>query len=88
MVARHLKVPHHLDGDQVAVMQTRCGRIETAVEGEPAIGQRRAQRVDVGVLGDEAPPLQLLQDVGHGPDAFHGSGLPLSSGPGVPLRRG
>ena len=67
-----LKVAHHLDGHEVAVVETRCRGVEPAIEGDGFIGQRGAQRIDVRVLGNEPAPLQFVQDVRHCPVAFHG----------------
>ena len=87
VVPRHLQVAHHLDGDQMAVVKARSSRVEAAIEGELAIGQRGAKRVDVSVLSNESPPLQLIQDVGHCP-AYLPRFLPAPRAePDVPRRR-
>ena len=52
--------------DEVADVQARRGRVEAAVERDRPGGERRAQRVLVGGLGDQPAPAQLVEDVGHG----------------------
>ncbi len=69
-MAGHLEVPHHLDRDEMPVMEGGRRRIKAAIEGDGAFGKRRAQRVDVGVLGDEPAPLKLVEDVRQGSVPF------------------
>ena len=63
-VARPLQAPHGQDLHQVADVQARRGRVEAAVERDRAGGERRAQRVLVGGLRDQAAPVQLVEDGG------------------------
>ena len=65
-----LKVAHDLDGHEVTVVETGSRRVEPAIEGDGPVSQRCAQRVDVGVLGNELALLQFVQDVRHCPVAF------------------
>ena len=95
MVSGELKVAHDLDGHEVTVVETGSRGVEPAIEGDGPVGQRRAQRVDVGVLGDEPAPLQFVQDVRHCPVAFRESSCVLHAlsrrvalGAGGYLRRG
>ena len=82
MVPGQLEVTHDLDGDEVAVVQRGRGRVEADIEGERPVVESCVQLVEVGVLGDEAPPLQLVQDIGHDRVAFPWWALrdPLSRG--------
>ena len=48
-------------------MEARRGRVEAAVEGDGAGRHRRAQRVEIGVVGDHPPPLEVVEDRGARP---------------------
>ena len=50
------------DLDQVPDVQARRGRVEAAVERDRSRGQARAQRVLVGGLGDQAAPVQVVEE--------------------------
>ena len=54
------------DLDQVAHVQARRGRVEPHVEPDAALGQRRAQGVEVRRVRDESAPLEVVQQVGVG----------------------
>ena len=94
-VPGELKMAHDLDGHKVPVVKARRGGVEPAIEGDGPVAERRPQRVDVGVLGDEPAPLQFVQDVRHCPVAFRESSRVLHAlsrrvalGAGRYLRRG
>ena len=70
VMSGELKMTHDLDGYEVPVVKARRGGVESTVEGDGPVGERRSQRVNVGVLGDEPAPLQFVQDVRHCPVAF------------------
>src|SRR5699024_10836561 len=62
-----LEPPKRQKGDQVPRVQTRSRRVEPAIERHAPLVQVGAQGVDVGRLPDEAPPLQVIENVvGHG----------------------
>ena len=71
-VPGQLKMAHDLDGYEVPVVKARRRGVEPAIEGDGPVAERRSQRVNVGVLGDEPAPLQFVQDVRHCPVAFRG----------------
>ena len=66
------------DLDQVAHVQAGRGRVEAHVEADAALGQRLAQGVEVGRVGDEAAPLEVVEDVG----TWVTLGLPWAGGRG------
>ena len=72
VVPGELKMTHDLDGYEVPVVKARRSGVEPAIEGDGPVAERRSQRVNVGVLGDEPAPLQFVQDVHHCPVAFRG----------------
>ena len=50
--------------NQVAHVQAGRGGVEPDVEPHASLAQRLSQRVAVGGVGDQAAPLQLVEDVG------------------------
>lgn len=65
-------VPGQLEATQreqrheVADVQGRRGGVETGIDRDRCLGHGRAQRVEVGGLGDQASPREVVKDVGHG----------------------
>ena len=57
-----LKAPQGEQWHQMAGMQARSGRVESRVHGHDARGEVRRQCVAIGRLGDQAPPVKLLED--------------------------
>ena len=58
---RPLETAQGQQRDQVADVEARRGRVEAAIERDRALGQRRAQCVDVGGLRDQAAPVEVSQ---------------------------
>ena len=76
-VARVLEPPGRGQLDQVAHVQARCGRVEPDIEPDAPLAQRRAERVAVGRVRDQAAPLEVVEDVrpglgGHAASLPHG----------------
>ena len=63
-VPGQLEPAHRHQQHEVAEVEARRGRVEAAVVGDGAGGHRRAQRVEIGVVGDHAPPLEIVEDRG------------------------
>ena len=63
-MARQLEATHRHEQHEVAEMEARRGRIEAAVVRQRSARHRRAQRVQVRVVGDHPPPLQIVEDRG------------------------
>ena len=61
-----LEVTQDDELDEVAEVQRGCGGVEPAVRSDRPVGECLAQRGLVGGLGHQPPPLQLVEDVGHG----------------------
>ena len=65
-----LQVTHQKNLNKVSVMQRSCSRIEATIKGDRPGVQVLAKSINVGVLGDETPPLEVIQNVGHF-NSFH-----------------
>ncbi len=63
-VAGELEAPQRQDLHEVADVQRRRGRVEAAVVGDGPGGQVLAQRLEVGRLGQQAAPRQVVQHTG------------------------
>jgi hypothetical protein len=75
-VTGQLEPAHGQQHDQIADMQARRGRVETAVERYRTGSQRFAQFVEVGRVGDQASPGEFVDDV-------HACMVPSQRGEGV-----
>ena len=65
-----LEVTHEQDLHEVTVMQGGRGRIETAIEGDRTRSKMLTKSINIGVLGDEASPLEFIENIGHGKHPF------------------
>ena len=63
-VPGQLEPPQGEKRDQVTCVQARTGGIEAAVQRHGALVEMGTERVEVGRLRDEPPPLQVFEDVG------------------------
>ena len=70
-VARLLEAAHRHEQDEIAEVKAGGGRVEPAVERDRAVRQRRAQVVEVGVVGNHAPPLEVVEHGGAGRGRRH-----------------
>ena len=61
-----LEDPRHHQLDEVAEVQARRRRVEADVERHRPGVEVRGERLLVGRVGEQSPPLQLVQHVGHG----------------------
>ena len=59
------------DLHQVADVQARRGRVEADIERHRPARQMRAQLVEAGGVLHQAPPQQIVDDVGHAPIVAH-----------------
>ena len=79
--------------DQVAHVEARRGRVEADIEPDAALGQRGAQRVAIRGVGEQAAPLQVVEEGrvdGHGGPFFGSSRCasgPVRSKPAVSVPR-
>ncbi len=62
-VARVLQASGRHQLHEVPHVEARGGRVEAHIELDAPLAQRRAERVAVGGVGDEAAPLQLVEDI-------------------------
>ena len=73
------------DLDQVAHVQARRGRVEADIELDAALGEGRAERVQVGGVSDEPTPFEIVDQIGHvKPFTLMAAGMPHQNAPSVP----
>ncbi|EFT53101.1 hypothetical protein HMPREF9569_01384 [Cutibacterium acnes HL078PA1] len=65
LMAAFLEGSHQHQLDKMASMEAFGGRIKAHIEGDGSLGEVSLQRLTVGGVSDEAPPLQVVQQIRH-----------------------